>query len=123
MAMTAVHDDHSTAQAVISDKGGLEITEKGFVYSTTVVSPTIDAEGVLKVISKSTDDTFTAELTGLTYQKRYYICAYATNAKGTSYSSATNFFTSTSSTPNTNASVKEGVDRQHYCHHGRQDCQ
>lgn len=28
MAMTAVHDDHSTAQAVISDKGGLEITEK-----------------------------------------------------------------------------------------------
>ena len=108
MAMTAVHDDHSTAQAVISDKGGLEITEKGFVYSTTVVSPTIGAEGVLKVISKSTDDTFTAELTGLTYQNRYYICAYATNAKGTSYSSATNFFTSTSSTPNTNASVKEG---------------
>lgn len=47
-------------------------------------------------------------MTGLTYQKRYYICAYATNAKGTSYSSATNFFTSTSSTPNTNASVKEG---------------
>lgn len=108
MAMTAVHDDHSTAQAVISDKGGLEITEKGFVYSTTVVSPTIGAAGVLKIVSQSTDDTFTAELTGLTYQKRYYICAYATNAKGTSYSSATNFFTSTSSTPNTNASVKEG---------------
>ena len=94
MAMTAVHDDHSTAQAVISDKGGLEITEKGFVYSTTVVSPTIGAAGVLKIVSQSTDDTFTAELTGLTYQKRYYICAYATNA-----------------------------NRQHYCHHGRQDCQ
>lgn len=39
MEMTAIHDDHSTAQAVISDKGGLEITERGFVYSTLLSAP------------------------------------------------------------------------------------
>ena len=108
MATTAVHDDHSTAQAVISDKGGLEITEKRICIFHHSSQPYYGCSGVLKIVSQSTDDTFTAELTGLTYQKRYHICAYATNAKGTSYSSATNFFTSTSSTPNTNASVKEG---------------
>jgi len=109
MEMTAVHDDHSTAQAVISDKGGLPITEKGFVYSTTVVSPTVGAAGVVKVASSSTSDTFTAELTGLKYQTRYYICAYATNAKGTSYSSPTNFSTSYSSTPSTFLQVEEST--------------
>lgn len=108
MEMLAVHDDHSTAQAVISDKGGLEITERGFVYSTTVVSPEIGVAGVVKVVSNSTDDTFTAELTGLSYQERYYICAYAINAKGTSYSTATNFFTSITSTANSTVLVKEG---------------
>lgn len=108
MTMTAVHDDHSTAQAVISDKGGLEITERGFVYSTTVVSPVIGAAGVTKVSSSSKDDTFTAELTGLAYRTRYYVCAYATNAKGTSYSSPTTFVTSSSSVPSTFMQVEEG---------------
>ena len=65
MTMPAVHDDHATAQAVISNKGGLEVTERGFVYSTTVVSPVMGAAGVTKVASASKDDTFTAELTGL----------------------------------------------------------
>ena len=109
MEMTAIHDDHSTAQAVISDKGGLEITERGFVYSTTVVSPTIGAAGVVKVASGSKDDTFTAELKGLAYRTRYYICAYATNAKGTSYSSPTNFVTSYSSAPSTFVQIEEST--------------
>ena len=109
MEMTAIHDDHSTAQAVISDKGGLEITERGFVYSTTVVSPTIGAAGVIKVASGSKDDMFTAELKGLAYRTRYYICAYATNAKGTSYSSPTNFVTSYSSVPSTFVQIEEGT--------------
>lgn len=109
MTMTAVHDDHATAQAVISNKGGLEVTERGFVYSTTVVSPVMGAAGVTKVTSVSKDDTFTAELTGLAYRTRYYISAYATNAKGTSYSSPTTFVTSSSSVPSTFMQVEEGT--------------
>lgn len=108
MEMTAVHDDHSTAQAVVSDKGGLAITEKGFVYSTAVVSPTIGVAGVTKVVSNSAGDSFTAELKGLQYQTLYYICAYATNSKGTSYSLPTNFLTSYTSVPSTYMTVKEG---------------
>jgi hypothetical protein len=110
LTVLAIHDDHATAQALISDRGGLAITERGFVYSTTVASPTLETDGVKQVISSSTDDAFTAELTGLTYHTPYYISAYATNAKGTSYSSSTTFFTSSTTVPGTSiVSVPDSV--------------
>lgn len=107
LLMPQIGDDQVTAQATISDNGGLTVTERGFVYSLTATTPRIGAAGVIQVKSTSTDNTFQATISGLTYTTRYYICAYAINAKGTAYTSPITFVTSSSTVPGTFVSVDE----------------
>ncbi|MBO4985534.1 MAG: fibronectin type III domain-containing protein [Bacteroides sp.] len=108
LSVTA-YDDHASVGAVISDNGGLEITERGFLISTSIVNPEVGAEGVTKIVSTSTESNFTAELTGLTYRTLYYIRAYATNSKGTGYGQASTFRTSSTTTPSTSISVPDST--------------
>ena len=57
-------------------------TERGFVYGT-VPNPTID--DTKKIVSGTGTGTYSANITGLTEGKVYYVRAYATNVKGTAY--------------------------------------
>ena len=65
------------------------ITEKGFVYSTNN-TPTIDGAECSKIV----DDDLNAVLSGLECNTTYYVRSYATNEKGTGYSTVKSFKTS-----------------------------
>ena len=73
---------------VVSDSGSA-VTARGVCWGTSQ-NPTI-------AVNKTTDSTglgsFTSNLTGLTASTTYYIRAYATNAKGTSYGNELSFLT------------------------------
>ncbi|MBO5977037.1 MAG: DUF1566 domain-containing protein, partial [Bacteroidales bacterium] len=68
--------------AIVKTKGDPVFTEKGFVYATTQ-HPTIDDEKI--VVAGSEIGKYSAQATGLAEGKTYYIRAYITNMKGTSY--------------------------------------
>lgn len=74
----------------ITDDGGYSITARGVCWSTSQ-NPTIsdahtsDGTGI---------GSYTSSLTSLTYNTTYYVRAYATNTKGTSYGEEKNFTTS-----------------------------
>ena len=65
----------------VTDGGGLEITARGVCWGTqhnptTSNQHTSDGNGL---------GTFASAITGLTQNEKYYVRAYATNSKGTSY--------------------------------------
>ena len=66
------------------------ITEKGFVYSSTNNTPTIGGAECSKIV----DDDLNAVLSGLECNTTYYVRSYATNEKGTGYSTVKSFKTS-----------------------------
>ena len=74
----------------VTDDGGFSITARGVCWSTSQ-NPTVTD-------SHTTDGTgtgtFTSSMTSLTYNTTYYVRAYATNNKGTSYGEETTFITS-----------------------------
>lgn len=110
LSMIFTGDDHATVQATIADDGGATVTERGFLYSTTVVSPTLDDDAdVLRLSSDDVAATFTAQLTDLTYTTRYYLRAYAVNDRGVGYSSPINFVTESSTVPSTSVTVDEAT--------------
>lgn len=96
-----IQDDNAVLQANIVSKGGLEILERGFVYSETNPTPTIESD--TKLASTATTDVFTAKMEKLTYNTRYYIRAYARNALGLAYSGQTYFSTIATYTPSLNS--------------------
>ncbi len=73
----------------VTDDGGATITERGVCWSTSE-EPTISD-------SKTTDGTgtgaFTSSMTGLQANTKYYVRAYATNSKGTTYGEQVEFTT------------------------------
>jgi len=79
-----------TANGNVSSENGGTVTERGFVYSTSV-DPTI---ANTKVVSGSGLGTFTGSISGLSAATTYYVRAYATNSLGTtSYGSDLSFTT------------------------------
>jgi len=78
----------ATLNGEVTDNGGEEITEVGFEYGLTSAYATSTVE--------STDyasSTFSYDLTDLSCNTTYSYRAYATNTKGTSYSSSGTFTT------------------------------
>ena len=76
----------------VTNTGGCDITEHGYVYSTTNTMPTIGGSNCTKFkrgdgISANTAYS-TYGPTSLTCGTTYYVRAYAINAAGTSYSTA-----------------------------------
>lgn len=104
LVQIAINDDNATMQAKIAGNGGLPITERGFCWSANASDPTINDS---KVTAQTNDDIFRGELTGLQYNTSYYVRAYATNAKGTSYSGFMKIQTGSSEKP-TVGSLKVG---------------
>jgi hypothetical protein len=87
-AMTATTAD---GIATVTSNGGAAITAKGLCWSTSSVTPPTLSDNV---ITDSNVDlgVFTLTLSSLTQDKTYYVRAYATNGKGTTYSPAVTSF-------------------------------
>lgn len=83
-------------RAAISTNGGLEVTERGICYSSTNSKPTLEDE---HVTSDDTDNNITVSLSNLQGGATYYVCAYATNGKGTGYSTVEQFTTTKHTEP------------------------
>jgi hypothetical protein len=79
----------------VASDGGLDITERGIVYSVRAVnsSPKIGLNGVKKATANGTTGVFTKSVTGLKADTIYSFRAYATNSKGTRYSTVATFRT------------------------------
>lgn len=88
---------YTTAQltGTISDDGGTGVTERGFCLSTTT-APTISN---IKIDNGSGLGVYTTVVTQLKEETIYFIRAYATNSKGTSYSNEISFKTLAYLTP------------------------
>lgn len=74
----------------VTSDGGSSVTERGVVWGT-VANP--DLSNSNKLISGNGKGGFTSSITGLTPNTKYYVRAYATNSKGTSYGEQVSFTT------------------------------
>ena len=77
-----VTDSGASVSASVSDDGGAEITDKGFVYGT---SSGPDMETGYMMSAGSGSDPFSLSLSELSPNRTYYIRAYAVNSAGVSY--------------------------------------
>lgn len=96
LIISDIGDDTAKASASITSNGGLEITKRGFVWSITNASPTLE-EGTETAASLT--GNFEVKIAGLQPATRYYVRAYATNSAGISYSSPAYFVTGITYTP------------------------
>lgn len=85
----------ATIEAEVRESGGSEVTERGVCYSVSS-NPTISDT---KIMVGSGVGMFIANLTDLSVETTYYVRAYATNAKGTSYGDEITFQTNAYSLP------------------------
>jgi hypothetical protein len=80
----------------VTGDGGSAITARGFVYAVASVnpSPTIGGTGTTDLPNETAEvGPMTQTITGLTAGTTYAVRSYASNAVGTTYSSATTFTT------------------------------
>ena len=88
--------------ANIASDGGATITERGFVYSSTDATPTLDEPGVLSVTKTITSSgalgDYAKSVAGLQPGTTYYVQAYAENAVGVSYGGVRTYTTASAIT-------------------------
>ncbi len=96
-SITTYGSSSATMGGDITNDGNGATPGRGIVYSlsTANTNPTIGGTGVTQVANAATTNDFSASITGLSANKTYYVRAYATNSKGTSYGSARSFTTLT----------------------------
>lgn len=85
---TNIQDTTATGNGTLISTGGATVTEHGHVWKVATdppTSPTTADSKKASTASIAAGDTFTSEITGLTFPNQYYIRAYATNSYGTSY--------------------------------------
>ena len=75
----------------VVDDGGVEVTARGIVWSTSEEPSVDDNEGIIPVGEGT--GSFAAAITGLTARTTYYVRAYATNSAGTGYGNQVEFTT------------------------------
>lgn len=81
----------------VATNGGLDITEKGIVYSSTEAEPTL--EKGTKVVATGEGNDISVTLSNLKGGTTYFARAYATNAKGTGYGVVGEFATAQHTVP------------------------
>ena len=101
--------------STVSNKGGSIITRYGYLYSTTVATPTYGASGVSDANVGTNDVALNTrwaakDITGLSAGTTYYVRAYATNAAGTGYSSVVTITTKCAVTYAANGGTGTTVD-------------
>jgi len=90
--VTAIADNSATSGGNITSNGGTAVTESGIVYAKTT-DPTTSTGTVVATSPVTTTGSFSLNMTGLASGTTYYVRAYATNAKGTSYGASKQFIT------------------------------
>ena len=88
-SVTGITSAGCNLNASVTDDGGADITQKGFVYNTTGAPDMNDN----LVISGSSGNTISANLQVLAPSTKYYVAAFATNAGGTTVGSPVSFTT------------------------------
>ena len=96
-SVSAIADNSATCGGNITSNGGSTITASGIVYAKTT-DPTLGTGTAVATSPVTTTGSFTLNMTGLASGTTYYVRAYATNAKGTSYGT-TQTFKTTGTTP------------------------
>ena len=79
-------DGSATFRAVVTSDGNGTVSECGFVYSTHEMPTLADTRLV-----SSDKESLTASVAFLPLGTRYYVRAFATNEKGTSYGAQSSF--------------------------------
>ena len=87
---TDISSTGATINAEITNAGIAAVTSRGFIWST---SEDLTPENGTKVECGAGSGKFSATIDNLAHSTRYYVMAYATNERGTSYSNVTSFFT------------------------------
>ncbi len=77
-------------QGIVQSEGTSSITKRGFCWST---HPSPSLADSFSVVTNFTGNSFSYNISGLQNGILYYVCAYATNAAGTSYGSRISFST------------------------------
>ncbi|MDP4819437.1 MAG: SUMF1/EgtB/PvdO family nonheme iron enzyme, partial [Saprospiraceae bacterium] len=86
---SALTDSSAVSGGNVVDDGGTPVTARGLVWGRGT-GPTLDS---LKTVNGSGNGTFTATIPNLDPETRYYVRAYATNARGTTYGNEVTFLT------------------------------
>ena len=86
--------ESATCGGNVTDDGGANVTARGVCWSTSQ-NPTIYDN---KTTDGSSTGIFTSQLCNLSENTKYYVRAYATNEKGTSYGEQKSFTTSNNTT-------------------------
>lgn len=89
-AASSVIDVSATGNGSVDSDGGSTVTERGFVWSTSVNPTTADS----KVIVGGTVGSYSGSVSPLVASTLYHYRAYAINAVGTTYGADTTFTTS-----------------------------
>ena len=95
LAASNITETTATLNGHIDYVGEPAYTERGFVYSYSYATPTVeDPESATtkKIVSGSSED-FSANVAGLTKNKTYYVRAYVSNSQGTWYGESVSFST------------------------------
>jgi uncharacterized protein (TIGR02145 family) len=87
IAATSIGEYTASSGGKISSDGGLEIIEKGVCWNT-IGNPTVTDN---KTNEGNGGGAFTSTLTNLKHGTKYYVRAYATNARGTIYGNEISF--------------------------------
>jgi len=90
ISVTDITSTTASFSGVIADHNGANISEVGFYYST---SEQVDPTSSVKVVQAYSKDSFSASVSGLSVNTRYYVKAFATNSAGTAYSDVASFNT------------------------------
>lgn len=100
LEVTNVTSTTATLNGKIEYKGSPAYTERGFVYSSSHPTPTVDAvgEGTTKVVVTGNSQNFSSNVKDLAPGVTYHVRAYVTNSNGTFYGETIDF-TTTSSLP------------------------
>lgn len=90
---TNITESTATLNGRIDYEGDPAYTERGFVYSSSFPSPTIEdpATATTKVAVSGTSKEFSANIAGLTKNTTYYARAYAINNAGAVYGNVVEF--------------------------------
>jgi len=82
--VTSVSTHGALLSGNLTSEGGAPITERGFVYGTSV-NPAVGGVGTTKIVVESTIAAFSTMLSGLSSNTLYHVRAYAVNGLGTAY--------------------------------------
>lgn len=88
--VTNIQNGNANVKGIIEDRGITPVTSSGICWSSTNPSPTIADDNVL-LLSANREGVMSGILTNLRGGVTYYVRAFATNSKGTSYGDVEDF--------------------------------